>query len=161
MAHVGGRHIYGPAPALQRDPLSDIRLMYRSENAINVAGPRLLVHFHDIVETARRRNAAADIGGFLMFDRNRFHQILEGPEGAVDVLFAKISADTRHTNVECLAREAAATRDFEGWSMGSFLHGRDDHPIMRRHGISAHQALDYQPFLRFARDFLSESPAAA
>jgi Sensors of blue-light using FAD len=139
--------------------LSVVRLMYRSENAMNVTGGRLLVHFHDIVATARRHNAAADIDGFLMFDRTRFHQILEGPEDKVDVLFARIQSDTRHRNIECLAREATKERYFAEWSMGSFLNDQVKNPIKIKHGIRPNTALDYEPFLRFALDFVATEPA--
>jgi Sensors of blue-light using FAD len=138
--------------------VSVIRLMYRSENAMNVTGGRLLVHFHDIVATARRHNAAADIDGFLMFDRTRFHQILEGPEDRVDVLFAKIQSDTRHRNIECLAREVISKRNFAEWSMGSFLNDQVQNAVKVRHGIRPNAALDYEPFLRFALDFVAMEP---
>ena len=130
--------------------------MYRSLNAMTVGGARLYVHFHDIVATARQRNAQAGIGGFLMFDRSRFHQILEGPAERVDVLFARIRDDNRHRDIECLAREPVDTRRFGQWSMGSFLAGGGDHPILRRHGLQPLTALDYEPFLEFALDFAQE-----
>ncbi len=130
--------------------------MYRSQNAMTVGGTRLYVHFHDIVATARQRNAQAGIGGFLMFDRARFHQILEGPSDRVDLLFAKIQSDIRHRDIECLAREEIDTRRFAQWSMGSFLAGGGDHPVLRRHGLQPQSALEYEPFLRFALDFAEE-----
>lgn len=129
--------------------------MYRSKNAMTVAGARLFVHFHDIVATARRRNEEAGIGGFLMFDRIRFHQILEGPADRIDILFAKISGDVRHREIECLSRELVTTRLFSDWSMGSFLAG-GNHPALRRHGLAPLTAIDYEPFLAFALDFAGE-----
>ncbi len=87
--------------------------MYRSLNAMTVGGARLYVHFHDIVATARQRNAQAGIGGFLMFDRSRFHQILEGPEERVDVLFAKICNDNRHATSSA-SPESPWTRGVSG-----------------------------------------------
>jgi hypothetical protein len=141
--------------------LSVIRLMYRSENAMNVAGTRLLVHFHDIVATARRHNGQADIGGFLMFDRTRFHQILEGPEERVDVLYARIQSDPRHSNIECLAREAVDHRYFADWSMGSFLNDQAVHPLKLKHGIKPNAAIGYEQFMRFARDFAAVETADA
>ena len=123
---------------------------------MTVGGPRLYVHFHDIVATARTRNAQAGIGGFLMFDRLRFHQILEGPEAKVEELFARISRDNRHRDIECMARDAVGTRRFAQWSMGSFLQAGGDHPILRRHGLPPQTPLEYEPFLRFALDFAQE-----
>ncbi len=138
-----------------------IRLIYRSENAMTVTGSRLLVHFHDIVATARRNNAKADIDGFLMFDRTRFHQILEGPEDQIDALFAKIKADPRHTNIECLSRETITERYFSEWSMGSFLSETALHPLKTRHNLQPNAALDSETFLRFALEFVVEEDANA
>jgi Sensors of blue-light using FAD len=142
-------------------PLSVMRLIYRSENAMTVTGSRLLVHYHDIVATARRNNAKAEIDGFLMFDRTWFHQILEGPENRIDTLFARIKADPRHTNIECLSRETITERYFSEWSMGSFLSATAAHPLKTRHAMQANAAVDYDTFLRFARDFVAEENAEA
>ncbi len=139
--------------------MSVIRLIYRSENAINVSGARLLVHFHDIVATARRINAQLEIDGFLMFDRTRYHQILEGPEKAVDQLYAKIQADKRHTNVELLSREITTQRYFKEWSMSSFLSDQSRHPLRTLHNLQPNAALDAETFLRFARDFVKDEPS--
>jgi hypothetical protein len=136
--------------------LSVIRLIYRSENAMTVGGTRLLVHFHQIVEKARQHNVSANISGFLMFDRHRFHQILEGPEEKVDILFAKIQADRRHRNVEPLSRHAITHRDFPDWSMASFVHGTGKHPLQQRHTIKSGSALFADTFLAFARDFVRQ-----
>jgi hypothetical protein len=136
-------------------------MMYRSENAMTVSGSRLLVHFHDIVATARRNNAMAEIDGFLMFDRTRFHQILEGPEDQIDALFAKIKADPRHTNIECLSRETITERYFSEWSMGSFLSETALHPLKTRHNLQPNAALDSDTFLRFAREFVAVEDANA
>jgi hypothetical protein len=81
-----------------------IRLIYRSENALGVSGSRVFVHYHDIVSTARRRNTEHNITGFLMFDRARYHQILEGDEASVERLYGLITKDTRHSNIETLER---------------------------------------------------------
>jgi hypothetical protein len=136
-------------------------MMYRSENAMTVTGSRLFVHFHDIVATARHNNAKAEIDGFLMFDRARFHQILEGPEDRIDALFAKIKADPRHKNIECLSRETITERYFSEWSMGSFLSATAVHPLKTRHNMQQDAAIDYDTFLRFARDFVVEENADA
>jgi Sensors of blue-light using FAD len=138
-----------------------IRLMYRSENAMTVTGSRLLVHYHDIVATARRNNTRLEIDGFMMFDRARFHQILEGPEDRIDQLFARIKADPRHTNIECLSREIITERYFLEWSMGSFLSETAVHPLKMRHNMEQNAAVDYETFLRFARDFVVEENADA
>ncbi len=70
-----------------------------------------------ILETARRKNAAADITGMLLFGDGTFIQVLEGPRTAVDELLAVISADPRHTDVELLYDEMIDERAFSDWSM--------------------------------------------
>jgi hypothetical protein len=138
-----------------------IRLIYRSQNAMSVAGSRILIHYHDIVSTARRRNTKAKISGFLMFDRERYHQILEGEAEAVDSLYAQIKADPRHKNIETLGREEIAARGFPDWSMGSFLSEGRPHPLQIKHGLTATLALDSVQFLAFALEFVMAEPNAA
>jgi Sensors of blue-light using FAD len=138
-----------------------IRLIYRSENALSVSGSRIFVHYHDIVSTARRRNGEHDVTGFLMFDRSRYHQILEGEAQVVDRLYGLIKGDTRHQNIETLARTDITTRGFPEWSMGSFLVDGRTHPVQVRHGIVNGEAVGGDVFLKFALDFVAVEPEAA
>jgi hypothetical protein len=135
--------------------MSLIRVIYRSENAMAVAGNRILIHYHDIVSTARERNAEAKISGFLMFDRMRYHQILEGDTDKVNVLYERIKADRRHTNVETLALTAISARGFPDWSMGSFLNEGHSHPLQVKHGMAPNAAVDAERFLAFALEFVA------
>jgi hypothetical protein len=138
-----------------------VRLIYRSQNAMAVAGSRILIHFHDIVSTSRARNARAKISGFLMFDRERYHQILEGDATRVDDLYARILADQRHRNVELLLREEIDARGFPDWSMGSFLSESQSHPLQSKHGIAPASPIDPTRFLAFALEFVALEPHAA
>jgi hypothetical protein len=138
-----------------------IRLTYRSENALSVSGTRVFVHYHDIVSTARRRNAQHNVTGFLMFDRSRYHQILEGEPATVDWLYARIREDKRHSNIELLDRAEISERGFPDWSMGSFLNAGRIHPVQEKHGIGQGEALSGGAFLDFALDFVREEPEAA
>jgi hypothetical protein len=138
-----------------------VRLIYRSENALNLTSTRVFVHYHDIVSTARRRNLEYDITGFLMFDRARYHQILEGEAQRVDWLYEKIGRDKRHNNVELLSRIEIPERGFPDWSMGSFLHNGRTHPLQEKHGIVQLDALGGDAFLSFALDFVRQEHEAA
>jgi hypothetical protein len=138
-----------------------IRLIYRSENALSVSGSRIYVHYHDIVSTARRRNKEFDVTGFLMFDRARYHQILEGEAAAVDRLYASIQRDPRHHNIETMSRTEITSRGFPDWSMGSFLSGGKPHPVQARHGIANAEPISGDVFLKFALDFVTAEPDAA
>jgi hypothetical protein len=71
----------------------------------------------DIVAVAESRNTGADVTGALYFDGELFFQVLEGPEAAVQDIFAAIKRDPRHTNVKLLKIEDLPRRRFAGWRM--------------------------------------------
>ena len=56
----------------------------------------------EIVEAARRHNPAHGITGALLFDGERFCQLIEGDEPAVCTLMGNIARDPRHTDVKLL-----------------------------------------------------------
>jgi hypothetical protein len=94
-----------------------VRLIYASRAAI----PRGPGHFRseisDIMAACERHNARAGITGVLVYDRGRFVQMLEGPEAAVDSIYARICQDTRHTDITVLLKEPAGKRLFRDWAM--------------------------------------------
>lgn len=71
----------------------------------------------DILASSERNNAAASITGLLLFDGERYIQILEGDAGDVEVLFKTILKDSRHQGVELLHKGPVAGRSFETWRM--------------------------------------------
>ncbi|MCV0383247.1 MAG: BLUF domain-containing protein [Erythrobacter sp.] len=82
-----------------------------------------------IVEDSSRRNPARDITGFLIFDRNRFLQYVEGPQAALDELLETLGKDKRHHSVRVLHRSQSEQRLFPRWAM-------------RRAGANAEQELE-------------------
>ena len=54
----------------------------------------------------------------LLYSGGSIIQALEGPDAAVESVFASIEADPRHTEVEVLHRGPIRERAFEDWSMG-------------------------------------------
>ena len=60
----------------------------------------------EILERARRKNAAANISGVLLFADNDFIQVLEGPKEAVQNVFTAIRRDPRHAAVLVLLSRA-------------------------------------------------------
>lgn len=82
-----------------------------------------------IVEDSSRRNPVRDITGFLIFDRTRFLQYVEGPQVALDELLETLATDKRHHSVRVLHRSQAEQRLFPRWAM-------------RRAGATAEQELD-------------------
>lgn len=74
----------------------------------------------DIVQSARARNVPLGITGALLFDGERFCQLLEGPGAAIDTLMATIEQDTRHTDIRMLHAGAADAggRVLANWRSG-------------------------------------------
>jgi blue light- and temperature-responsive anti-repressor len=90
------------------------RLKYLSRQA----HPMTRAEIDEIVLASCARNAMVDVTGALVVTGNVFFQILEGPSDAVDVLFAKICADDRHTDVLCLDEQSQREgRLFPDWGM--------------------------------------------
>lgn len=113
-------------------------LLYRSRARTAL----LAADLNQIIETARRRNRRLGVTGLLLHGQmetipgiaGEFVQWIEGPKASVDELFADIAQDSRHTDVEVLARGpreaveagvgpplrpgASADRLFSAWSMG-------------------------------------------
>lgn len=74
-----------------------------------------------IGDYSSRRNAEDDVTGVLMTLGSLFFQIIEGDEGAIDDLYARVLQDDRHTDIICLRTEDDATgRLFPDWSMNVF-----------------------------------------
>ena len=72
----------------------------------------------DLLLTAREKNDAADVTGMLLYAEGHFIQTLEGPEQAVDAIFARIVGDPQHRDVIVALREEIDSRAFADWSMG-------------------------------------------
>ena len=67
----------------------------------------------------QEHNEGIRVSGILLYNgAGTFIQILEGDEGCVDPLYAKIKNDPRHTNIICLRRAPIEHRSFSGWRMG-------------------------------------------
>jgi hypothetical protein len=72
-----------------------------------------------ILATARRVNPRLGLTGMLLWSDTRFAQLLEGPSDALDLLYGRLLADTRHHDVTMLSRWDISHRLFPDWSMGS------------------------------------------
>lgn len=71
-----------------------------------------------ILRVSRRNNAAVAVTGLLVVGGKRFLQALEGPEDAVEQVFARIAQDPRHRAVVMLSRKTIERRMFGDWAMG-------------------------------------------
>jgi hypothetical protein len=91
-----------------------VRLMYASRATQAVNQEELLA----ILRKSKANNPAVGITGVLCFSEGIYLQALEGGRSAVNKLYNRIAADTRHTDVELLSYEEIGERRFAGWSMG-------------------------------------------
>ena len=71
----------------------------------------------DIIASSKKNNRKSGITGCLLSGRNSFLQLLEGPNQAIDTLYLRISADSRHKNVLKLNDEEIDERLFSTWLM--------------------------------------------
>ena len=73
----------------------------------------------EVVAVARQRNAFLGLSGALLFDGERFCQLLEGDEATVRSMMSRIERDPRHTAVRVLhAASATADTVMRGWASG-------------------------------------------
>ena len=73
----------------------------------------------EIVAAARRNNPAFGITGALLFDGERFCQLIEGDEPAVRTLMDNIARDPRHTEVRLLfAGQSPSGPSTQRWVSG-------------------------------------------
>lgn len=63
------------------------------------------------------RNQALGITGVLIFEDQRFGQVIEGPAHSIDRLWDKIQKDDRHKNVKLINRKTIERRSFLKWTM--------------------------------------------
>ena len=73
----------------------------------------------EVVTAARHRNPARGITGALLFDGERFCQLLEGPEPVVKALMKSIARDPRHTQINALfTGPCLGERAMQRWASG-------------------------------------------
>ena len=71
-----------------------------------------------LLKVARANNARLDVSGMLLYADGNFVQLIEGPDNAVDALYAKISRDPRHTSLLKALDGPISERRFADWTLG-------------------------------------------
>lgn len=89
------------------------RLIYVSYSTLGVNWDDL----KDILIKSEQNNAELNLSGLLVVSGNIFLQVLEGPERALNALYAKILLDPRHENPTILSYTPIHERHFSEWSM--------------------------------------------
>ncbi len=118
----------------------------------------------DILYASQKNNKKRGISGLLCYDPAYFVQVLEGPRDAVNEIYARIAADTRHKNLTLLEYVEIEGRLFGNWTM-SFLRPDILDPETRKKFssmgkinpflLSADQAREFLLALVEARDRLA------
>ena len=110
------------------------RLIYRSHSLLPDRGHNEAA-LAVILKQARTNNADLGITGALMLYDDWFAQVLEGPQTAVEALYAKIKADTRHDGVRLNEAGVAPKRLFGKWAMAVVAEHREpDLPMVATTG---------------------------
>lgn len=94
----------------------------------------------DIANHARARNAERDVSAILVFDGQRFCQLLEGDRRPVLSLAERITHDPRHESVEVLHHGSLTARRFDGFRL-AFTSGEDDMSLDTYAAMSGEEAL--------------------
>ncbi|MFM8768867.1 MAG: BLUF domain-containing protein [Rubrivivax sp.] len=113
-----------------------VRLMYASR-AVPALDQEELV---TILRQSKANNPSSGVTGVLCFSGGIFLQVLEGGRSAVNRLYNRIVADSRHTEVELLLYEEIGERRVASWSMGQVNLSRLNPSLLLKYSATA--ALD-------------------
>ncbi|MEA3038010.1 MAG: hypothetical protein QOE79_523 [Sphingomonadales bacterium] len=118
-----------------------------------------------IVAVARRENARLGVTGALVFTRAHFAQVLEGDQGAVESLMARIRSDSRHDTVTLVSAGAREGRLFPHWSMaysgGSLYVDRHIKPLLAPGPEPGATDRLAEKLVRLMREFTAQEIATA
>ncbi len=89
------------------------QIMYSSQ----AVQPMSLADLEQILVDAREGNTRRGITGVLIYADGVFVQILEGDEGVVRAVMARIARDERHGRVKVFQERESGVRAFGEWSM--------------------------------------------
>jgi hypothetical protein len=90
-----------------------IRLIYVSK----AVDPQSLALTDSILRKAHTWNTQNDVSGVLCVGQGVFLQVLEGDRAKVTGLYARISADRRHKDLELIHCQSITQRRYGAWSM--------------------------------------------
>ena len=105
------------------------RLLYVSKPV----GPITTYVTASLLESSRVGNKKSEIAGVLCQGSGIYMQVLEGERTAVNALYSRIIADTRHHQVELLSFEEVDQRRYGQWSMALVQLSVDDPMVQMAH----------------------------
>lgn len=116
--------------------MSLVQLVYYSRNAVGGDMRAKLQELRNILEVSQKNNTRDDISGALIFDKNWFLQILEGPLDKVQATYDRIAQDKRHSGAKVMKTTPISERKFADWAMGGMVRRPETQEVFLRHGIS-------------------------
>lgn len=90
-------------------------VVYTSRIAPTESDPATLLS--TIVQRSQTANQAAGITGAMIHQDGQIIQVIEGEEASIDLLYRKICADPRHTDITELYQQPIIKRSFKQWSL--------------------------------------------
>jgi Sensors of blue-light using FAD len=113
-----------------------------------------------ILLKSRISNQKNGLVGVLYFGDGCFFQCLEGSEESVNALYAKLNADSRHTDLKLLSKKSISALSFEDWAMKYVPIDQQMNELLQRHGyktfnpytFNALMTQDVMALLRLAND---------
>ncbi len=99
------------------DPGVESILMFTIAYLSHVARPFSKDELFALATQASENNRAKGISGILLYSGNKFLQVLQGEEDAVNALYQKIALDPRHRNVTLIIKSRTMAKEFGEWSM--------------------------------------------
>ena len=130
-----------------------IRLLYVSKPV----GPITTYVTTSILEVSSVNNKKTDITGVLCQGSGIFLQVIEGQRSAINALFSRIMADTRHNNVEILSMEEIEQRRYGQWSMALVQLSMDDPMVEMAHPEFDPYSASSSDAMKFIDDLLKSS----
>lgn len=103
-----------------------------------------------ILVQSRRNNPRHQLVGALYFGDGCFFQCLEGPQEAVEALYARLHGDPRHGELRVLSREFVPSPSFSSWSMKLVPNAPEVQALMTRHGRTTFDPYSFDESLRLA-----------
>lgn len=125
---------------MPRDTLPDLnsadtlyRLAYISRwRELTADGSPASEDLNDIFATSRRNNSKVDLTGILLHSNGALIQVIEGPLGAMEETFERISQDMRHTDLKLIDYAPVHKRHFGDWMASELGAGQNPtHPHLQ------------------------------
>lgn len=92
------------------------RVVYISE----ACQPFSETQLDDLLEHARVKNRDLGVSGILLYEKNHFLQMIEGPARSIIQLYGTIRKDPRHHEIITVQEGNTNTRQFGQWTMAHY-----------------------------------------